>query len=74
MARKLRFFKEQMVKAGITPLTKPGAQTEIDVDDLEVCYKVEYTARNALDGSGLILFCMVLGAIGKTWGTRGRAG
>ncbi|KAG6761569.1 hypothetical protein POTOM_034797 [Populus tomentosa] len=36
MARKLRFFKEQMVKAGITPLTKPGAQTEIDVDDLEV--------------------------------------
>ncbi|KAG5239015.1 hypothetical protein OIU77_029010 [Salix suchowensis] len=36
MARKLRFFREQMVKAGITPLTKPGAKSDIDVDDLEV--------------------------------------
>ncbi|KAF9684402.1 hypothetical protein SADUNF_Sadunf04G0114600 [Salix dunnii] len=36
MARKLRFFKEQMEKAGVTPLTKPMKQAEIDVDDLEV--------------------------------------
>ncbi|PNT41522.1 hypothetical protein POPTR_004G160400v4 [Populus trichocarpa] len=36
MARKLRFFKEQMEKAGVTPSTKPMTQTEIDVDDLEV--------------------------------------
>ena len=50
MARKLRFFKEQMEKAGVTPSTKPMTQTEIDVDDLEVCYKVECAARNVLDG------------------------
>ncbi|XP_011037174.1 PREDICTED: V-type proton ATPase subunit a3-like [Populus euphratica] len=36
MARKLRFFMEQMEKAGVTPSTKPMTQTEIDVDDLEV--------------------------------------
>ncbi|KAJ6395800.1 hypothetical protein OIU77_020956 [Salix suchowensis] len=36
MSRKLRFFKEQMEKAGVTPLTKPMKQAEIDVDDLEV--------------------------------------
>ncbi|KAL9354363.1 hypothetical protein Peur_052333 [Populus x canadensis] len=36
MARKLRFFKEQMEKAGVTPSTKPMTQTKIDVDDLEV--------------------------------------
>ncbi|KAB5561364.1 hypothetical protein DKX38_006321 [Salix brachista] len=36
MSRKLRFFKEQMEKAGVAPLTKPMKQAEIDVDDLEV--------------------------------------
>jgi len=39
-----------MEKAGVTPSTKPMTQTEIDVDDLEVCYKVECAARNVLDG------------------------
>ncbi|XP_021286533.1 V-type proton ATPase subunit a3 [Herrania umbratica] len=36
MARKLRFFKEQMLKAGFSPPTKSEAQGAIDVDDLEV--------------------------------------
>ncbi|KAG5247818.1 V-type proton ATPase [Salix suchowensis] len=44
MSRKLRFFKEQMEKACVTPLTKPMKQAEIDVDDLEHSYNelVEY--------------------------------
>ncbi|XVE48991.1 hypothetical protein DITRI_Ditri01bG0045800 [Diplodiscus trichospermus] len=36
MARKLRFFKEQMLKAGFTPSTKPVARADINVEDLEV--------------------------------------
>ena len=36
MARKLRFFKEQILKAGFSLSTKSVAQTDIDVDDLEV--------------------------------------
>ncbi|KAJ4832151.1 V-type proton ATPase subunit a3 [Turnera subulata] len=36
MARKLRFFKEQMEKAGVTPSAKPGTEADISVDDLEV--------------------------------------
>ncbi|XWS54961.1 hypothetical protein CRYUN_Cryun10bG0134400 [Craigia yunnanensis] len=36
MARKLRFFKEQMLKAGFSPSMKFVARTDIDVDDLEV--------------------------------------
>ncbi|XVE67023.1 hypothetical protein DITRI_Ditri08aG0127000 [Diplodiscus trichospermus] len=36
MARKLRFFKEQMLKAGFSPSMKSVARTDIDMDDLEV--------------------------------------
>ncbi|XP_050232113.1 V-type proton ATPase subunit a3-like [Mercurialis annua] len=36
MARKLRFFKEQMEKAGITPSTKSTARTDIDMDGLDI--------------------------------------
>ncbi|KAK8985214.1 hypothetical protein V6N11_068481 [Hibiscus sabdariffa] len=36
MARTLRFFKEQMLKAGLSPSATSVAQTDIDVDDLEV--------------------------------------
>lgn len=36
MARKLRFFKEQMLKAGLTPSGKPTG-ADINIDDLEVC-------------------------------------
>ncbi|XP_059435351.1 V-type proton ATPase subunit a3-like [Corylus avellana] len=35
MARKLRFFKEQMLKAGFSP-KKSATQVDINVDDLEV--------------------------------------
>lgn len=36
MARKLRFFKEQMMKAGLTSSIKSLSGAEINVDDLEV--------------------------------------
>lgn len=36
MARKLRFLKEQMSKAGISPSGKIMMRGDIDVDDLEV--------------------------------------
>ncbi|XP_058074991.1 V-type proton ATPase subunit a3-like [Magnolia sinica] len=36
MARKLRFFREQMVKAGLPPSSMPVTRTDIDLDDLEV--------------------------------------
>ncbi|XP_010271518.1 PREDICTED: V-type proton ATPase subunit a2-like [Nelumbo nucifera] len=35
MARKLRFFKEQMTKAGLTPSTRPLTRVDIDLDNLE---------------------------------------
>ena len=35
MARKLRFFKEQMTKAGLSP-TKSLRSSEVDLDRLEV--------------------------------------
>lgn len=36
MARKLRYFREQMTKAGFIPSTNLMAQVNIDFDDLEV--------------------------------------
>lgn len=35
MARKLRFFNDQMIKAGLPP-TKSARQVDLNVDDLEV--------------------------------------
>lgn len=37
MARKLRFLKEQMTKAGITPSTRTTMCPNINLDELEVC-------------------------------------
>lgn len=37
MARKLRYLKEQMGKAGIVPSSLPQAPPKLDLDDLEVC-------------------------------------
>ncbi|PIA55932.1 hypothetical protein AQUCO_00700328v1 [Aquilegia coerulea] len=36
MARKLRFFREQMTKAGFTPSATPLTQAKIDLDGLEI--------------------------------------
>ncbi|CAI0377629.1 unnamed protein product [Linum tenue] len=36
MARKLRFFKEQMEKAGVLPSLNSDAQADINMDDLEL--------------------------------------
>jgi V-type H+-transporting ATPase subunit a len=36
MARKLRYFKEQMLKAGLQPKAKPLGKPDIDIDDLEI--------------------------------------
>ena len=38
MARKLNFFKEQMLKAGL-PSKSSISQVDINIDDLEVSYK-----------------------------------
>lgn len=38
MARMLRFFKEQMAKAGLLPSTKLTLESQINIDDLEVKY------------------------------------
>ncbi|KAK5843905.1 hypothetical protein PVK06_000040 [Gossypium arboreum] len=50
MARTLRFFKEQMLKAGVSPSAKSVEETEIDLDDLEVKLaelEAELTEMNA---------------------------
>ena len=36
MARKLRFFKDQMSKAGVSPKEFLGNDVDIDLDDVEV--------------------------------------
>ncbi|KAL8096913.1 hypothetical protein AgCh_030120 [Apium graveolens] len=36
MARKLRFFRDQMLKAGLTPETRSALEDDLDVDSLEV--------------------------------------
>ena len=36
MSRKLRFFREQMVKAGLLPSTRSTRSSNVDLDDLEV--------------------------------------
>ncbi|XVF36022.1 hypothetical protein REPUB_Repub19eG0022400 [Reevesia pubescens] len=36
MARKLRFFKEQMTKAGLSPLARSEKSDDVDLDHLEV--------------------------------------
>ena len=36
MARKLRFFKDQMSKAGVSPKEFLGKDVDIDLDDVEV--------------------------------------
>ncbi|OMO75275.1 Vacuolar proton ATPase [Corchorus olitorius] len=36
MARKLRFFKEQMTKAGLSPSTRSMMDDDVDLDNLEV--------------------------------------
>jgi hypothetical protein len=41
MARKLRYLKGQMVKAGIVP-SLSQAPPKFDLDDLEVCHHEKY--------------------------------
>lgn len=36
MARKLRFFRDQMLKAGLTPATRSALEDDLDVDSVEV--------------------------------------
>lgn len=36
MSRKLRFFRDQMIKAGISPSTKSALRPDIELDDLEI--------------------------------------
>jgi V-type H+-transporting ATPase subunit a len=43
MARKLRFFKEQMLKAGIQISPMQPTDTPLDFDDMEVCQSPRYS-------------------------------
>ncbi|KAG6553279.1 hypothetical protein Mapa_005013 [Marchantia paleacea] len=36
MARKLRYFRDQTAKAGLTPAARPALDGDVDLDDLEV--------------------------------------
>lgn len=38
MARRLRFFKEQMKKAGLSPSTRSTTGNDIDLDNMEVVF------------------------------------
>ena len=38
MTRKLRFFKEQMTKAGLSPSVRSARSDDVDLDNLEVCW------------------------------------
>jgi len=44
MARKLCFFKDQMSKAGLRPSAKTDAQSDINLDDLEVYLNLDVNA------------------------------
>ena len=39
MARKIRFFKDQMSKAGVLPKEMLGKENDIDLDDVEVKWR-----------------------------------
>lgn len=39
MSRKLRFFKDQISKAGVLTSTRPILQEHIELEDLEVDFK-----------------------------------
>ena len=39
MARKIRFFKDQMSKAGVLPKEMLGKENDIDLDDVEVNWR-----------------------------------
>lgn len=69
MARKLHFFKDQMLKAGLTPPIKSTRTVDNDIDDLEVCYDLYLFLLemklyiNQLYVSPFLVFDM----LGKTW-------
>lgn len=58
MARKLRFFKEQMTKAGVLPSPMPVAPAHVDFDDLEVHLFVPVLHEASDYFACLILFSM----------------
>lgn len=42
MTRKLRFFKEQMTEAGLSPSTRSAISDDVDLDNLEVIMDAFY--------------------------------
>lgn len=56
MARKIRFFKDQMSKAGVSPKLILDKDVDIDLDDVEVNPPI-----SALSGTALcFLFALIL--------------
>lgn len=66
MARKLRFFKEQMSKAGVAPSIKSTTLAGSNVDDLEV-YWIFLCLVNC--ESAIITHNGNLFSVDKTWRT-----
>nr|GFA45214.1 V-type proton ATPase subunit a2-like [Tanacetum cinerariifolium] len=55
MARKLRYFKDQMSKAGLTPAAITGGQIDINLDDLEVSMNFDANTKRE---SAHPLYCL----------------
>lgn len=58
MARKLRFFQEHMMKAGLPPSSRPITRTDVDLDDLEV--KVSLIIYIVFEGAAFDICILVL--------------
>ncbi|KAG9142507.1 hypothetical protein Leryth_017013 [Lithospermum erythrorhizon] len=74
MARKLRFFKEQMSKAGLLPASRPTTVADMNLDDLEETFgdlEAELTEINANSGklqrsyNELVEYKLVLQKVGE---------
>jgi len=52
MSRKLRFFKDQISKAGLLSSSRTVLQPDIDLEDLEVCFYLLFFSHNRLLSEG----------------------
>ena len=67
MARKLRFFKEQMMKAGLSPSARSAGCDDVDLDNLEVCWIFWISRFSFLRKSNFYNLYVVF--LGETWRT-----
>lgn len=71
MARKIRFFKDQMSKAGVVAKAMLGKESDIDLDDVEVIWGYMLFNFHFMPFSFLTKITLHLsGLLGKAWGAR----